>query len=161
VIQMLNPMEPEPVHTMTGWYDGPRSGIADYQGRPHLYESLWAETPENGWTDLFMLMPIDDDTFTLAMESWSIWLRWEAAFHAGEATQDTHPALPPDRTRQEHLDALLADRLKIDPRTAIVARGNFTVLRSSNTTTSASWQAQWTPTNESVEGMVLFSKVSD
>lgn len=33
----------ETVHILTDWYDGPRRGIADYRGRPHLFESEWSD----------------------------------------------------------------------------------------------------------------------
>jgi hypothetical protein len=33
----------ERVHTMTDYYDGPRGGIADFRGTPHLYESEWRD----------------------------------------------------------------------------------------------------------------------
>jgi len=33
--------EYERVYTMTDYYDGPRKGIADFEGRPHLYEAEW------------------------------------------------------------------------------------------------------------------------
>ena len=35
--------EYETVHTMTDYYDGPRGGIAEVNGRPHLYTSTWAD----------------------------------------------------------------------------------------------------------------------
>jgi hypothetical protein len=31
----------EKVYTMTDYYDGPRRGIADFDGRPHFYDSEW------------------------------------------------------------------------------------------------------------------------
>ena len=60
--------QPEKVYTMPGWYDGPRSGIADYLGKPHVFESLWATGGGGCWAGLFLLMPIDEETFALAME---------------------------------------------------------------------------------------------
>jgi hypothetical protein len=31
----------EKVYTVTDFYDGPRGGIANFRGHPHVYESLW------------------------------------------------------------------------------------------------------------------------
>lgn len=116
----------ETVHTMTAYYDGPRSGIADYLGQPHLYESLW-DTSGDDEGDLFELMPLDRQTFTLAMEAWAIWLRWEAAFTQGRTALETHPALPMDRKRHGELEASLHNKLKIRHGEGIRCFGCFSV----------------------------------
>ena len=36
----------EIVHTVTDWYDGPRRGIAELHGQPHLFESEWQDGKE-------------------------------------------------------------------------------------------------------------------
>ena len=115
----------ETVHTMTGYYDGPRSGVADYRGAPHLYESLFEDAPDA--SDVFLLQLIDDETFRLAMEDWDIWSRWERAFRSRQTTLDTHPALRPDRARHDELELLLAPRLRLEPTRAFRARGRFEV----------------------------------
>jgi hypothetical protein len=114
----------EIVHTVTDYYDGPRGGIADYLGKPHLYSSLWDEAAGD-WNDSFLLQPVDDETFRLAMEDWAIWCRWKRAFHSGETTLATHPALPDDRARHDELDAILKPRLQVDETQAIRVRGIF------------------------------------
>jgi hypothetical protein len=43
--------------------------------QPHAYKSLW-DNSEDDWSDAFLLQPIDDETFRLAMEDWDIWNRW-------------------------------------------------------------------------------------
>lgn len=102
----------EAVHTMTDYYDGPRRGIADFDGRPCLYESLFDDLRDEH-DDIFLLRPIDEETLRLALEDWQIWLRWEEAFYAGKATTETHPALPEDRTRHEEIAAALPARLEV------------------------------------------------
>jgi hypothetical protein len=114
----------EIVHTVTDYYDGPRSGIADFHGKPHLYSSLWDEAAD-GWSDTVLLQPVDDETFRLAMEDWAIWCRWERALHNGQTTQETHPALPEERYRHDQLNAMLSQRLRVDPKLAIRMRGRF------------------------------------
>lgn len=134
---------------MWGWYDGPRSGIADFQGKPHLYESLWdPKTHGSDWTDLFLLMPLEAETFELAMEDWHIWLRWDEAFHAGRATQETRGALPEDRKRSEELDALLAGRLEMQPQRAFLKRGFFDKPVKT---------VQWLSTEETGAGLLTYS----
>lgn len=109
---------------MTDYYDGPRKGIADLDGRPHLYESEWDDIGDD-YAFTFRLSPVTPDVFALAMESWGIWLRWETAFHRGHTTQDTHPALPDDRARFLELEPLLEAELKIDDANHVRAQGDF------------------------------------
>ena len=100
----------ETVHTMTDYYDGPRRGIADVSGLPHLYTSTWADIDSDD-EDVFELRAIDAETLSLALESWAIWLRWEEAFHDGAVGLDTHPALgSADLARRDELDAILEPR---------------------------------------------------
>ncbi len=116
----------EVVHTVTDWYDGPRRGIANYLGQPHLFESEWQDS-ENVDADTFLLMPIDAETFALALENWTIWRRWETAFYQGRATQETHPTLPEDQRRRDELECLLDGRLMIDPARALRKKAEFEV----------------------------------
>ena len=134
----------EIVHTVTDYYDGPRGGIADFDGRPHAYKSLWDDS-EDDWSDGFLLQPVDDETFRLAMEDWDIWSRWERAFHSGETTIETHPALPADRQRHDQIAAILKHRLRIEPDGAIRVRGKFTVRApcGSGITSTAQWVVSW------------------
>jgi hypothetical protein len=114
----------ERVLTMTDYYDGPRAGIAELDGVPHFYESEWADG-EDLDTDVFKLSPVPDDVLSLALEDWRIWRRWEAAFHRGETSGETHPALPEDRARHDELAALLAGRSRVNMNAAIRASATF------------------------------------
>ena len=102
-----SPLGFETVHTVTDFYDGPRAGIADFRGEPHYYQSAWDDL-NSKWLDNFLLWPVREHVFALALEDWWIWLRWETAFHSGITTQSTHPALPAESTRHETLKAALA-----------------------------------------------------
>lgn len=73
----------ECVFTVNDYYDGPRQGVANFNGKPHAYQSEFSDIEEE-YTDRFLLMEIDGSTLSLVMESWEIWLRWCAAFHRGE-----------------------------------------------------------------------------
>lgn len=104
----------EIVHTISDWYDGARAGIANLNGKPHYYENQWSEN-EQIWSEIYLLQPLDDETFALATEDWEMWLRWEKAFKEGKTTQETHPVLPEDKHRHEELKHLLAERLVVIP----------------------------------------------
>ncbi|TMQ23470.1 MAG: hypothetical protein E6J90_10480 [Deltaproteobacteria bacterium] len=132
----------ERVFTMTDYYDGPRRGIANFDGRPHAYGSPFNHWEEQ-YADLYELRAVDEVTFRLALQDWEIWLRWEAAFHAGTATVDSHPALPSDRARHDEIAARLASRLAALPGPAFRARAAFR--RSPETSTQRWLEVQWTP----------------
>ena len=113
----------ETIYTMTDYYDGPRKGIADYHGTPHLYESCWADNELAD--DVFLLSPISAEVLDWALEDWDIWLRWRAAHDAGLTTTDTHPALPADRARHNELVKLLEPSLTTNIETAVAAKAQF------------------------------------
>lgn len=81
----------EAVYTVNDWYDGPRLGIADYNGQPYLYESRWdlakdyweGEGNDDNYRFHYWLSPVGPENFALALEDWSIWLRWDSAFREG------------------------------------------------------------------------------
>lgn len=109
---------------MTDYWDGPRGGITDFEGVPHIYESEWSDTADD-YAPTFRLSPTTDEVLKLALEDWAIWERWWTAFHAGTTTRETHPALPEDRARHEELKVKLQDRLQIDPQNFVRAHGEF------------------------------------
>ncbi len=114
----------EYVYTMTDYYDGPRQGVANYEGRPHFYDSEWQNDPDAD-DDAFWLTPISDTLLKLALEDWAIWRRGETAFHEGRADAASHPALPEDRARHDQLAAILAEKLVTDREQAVRVRGMF------------------------------------
>jgi hypothetical protein len=114
----------EKVYTVTDYYDGPRCGIADFCGKPHVYESVFDDL-RDGYTDEFLLMPIEEDVLRFALEAWQIWCRWEDAFHERRTPPDTHPALPEDRKRHEELKAVIGDRLSAKTESSLRANAEF------------------------------------
>jgi hypothetical protein len=121
----------ELVFTVTDYHDGPRKGIANYEGRPHFYECIF-DTSTDEYSDVYRLTSLDAESFQLAMEDWEIWKRWEAAFHEGKTEIGTHPALTYDADRKAELKRILDKILLTDPTKAISRIGKFEVLGTSN-----------------------------
>lgn len=121
----------EIVFTIADYYDGPVSGIANFQGRPHFYECIF-DTAEQEYSTTFHLTPVDPETFQLAMEDWEIWRRWESAFHAGKTDVGTHPALPHEAGRHTELKTFLDRSLFTDLDKAVTRVGQFEVLGGSD-----------------------------
>jgi len=105
----------EVVYAVLDWYDGPRRGITDCKGHAHLFESEWRDR-EDVEADTFLLTPIDSETFALVLEDWTIWRRWETAFHKGMAARESHPTLPEEQQR--------APRAPTSPRWPFVGRSD-------------------------------------
>ncbi len=114
----------EHVHTVWNYCDGPREGIADFQGKPHIYKCQFSEANDD-WTDLFWLMAIDEELFALAREQHAIFIRWRAQFDLGNASIESHPALPADRARYDALETALGDRLQLRPQHSITRQARF------------------------------------
>ena len=131
----------ETVHTISDFYDGPRSGVADFNGKAHFYQCVFDKAIDD-WSDKFMLSPLDVESFQLALEEWAIWRRWESAYHAGLTTHETHPALDIDRQRFEQLKPLVAEKLKINPNNFILAYADFR--RRPGTDTNPVIEVKWT-----------------
>jgi hypothetical protein len=137
----------ELVYTVLDYYDGPRSGIADNQGKPHLFQSEWRDihTGPDGEVlddDIFLLMPVEPSIFELSLESWAIWRRYETALHLGIAPPGCHPSLPEEKLRHQEIQRLLEGRLAVDPAKSIRKRAE---LRMRN---DPDWSGQGFPSLE-------------
>jgi hypothetical protein len=128
----------ETVHTMTDWYDGPRRGVAMVDGRPHLYESCWNDIDSDEET-LYLLTPISEELLANAIEDWEIWKRWSHAHKLGNASIESHPALPSDHARHAQLAALLKKQLIIDEHCKLVAIAKFRYNADAKPNMEAEW----------------------
>src|SRR6266446_6248990 len=131
------------VFTVSNYWDGPREGIANYEGQPHYYRCVFNENKDE-WSDSFILKPVDPETLELALEDWQIWLRWEAAYREGRVALDSHPALPEDRQRQETIAAILSERIVIDPQTDMKAEAEFEAVPGDDRSyPHRNWRVRW------------------
>jgi hypothetical protein len=119
----------ERVHTVTDFWDGPREGIADYGGAPHVYRSVWRREQGEWDDDRFFLCSITPEEAALALEDWAMWRRF-AEHYRGRAApvpenQADWGALPEDLPRRHELRRLLAPILTLERSRCIIARGEF------------------------------------
>ena len=117
----------ERVHTIWDYFDGPREGLADFNGRPHYYKNTWDEAAGD-WSPRYELIPIDPDTFHLAMEQWAIWLAWNEKFRAGQVPLDSHPGNGGKIPRYDELEAILEKRISSPGSDVVTAEGKFEVV---------------------------------
>jgi hypothetical protein len=117
-------MKPDRVLTINDYYDGPRLGVAELNGVPHIYEAEFDHSTDE-YGDMYFLTPIDADLLSLLLEDWDIWRHWDIAYKLNEVTVESHPALPEERKRHEELKRAIGDRLRADPVNRLYARGRF------------------------------------
>jgi hypothetical protein len=147
----------ERVYTFADYFDGPRSGVADFEGRPHFYDCIFSREADN-FTNQFQLTPTSQEGLALALEDWAIWCRWQVAFRAGEATLESHPTLPEDQARHQELRSILEPVLRTDPRSCILRYGLFRLIEDGplNVGGMRDLQVRWTVSNDSETGSSLY-----
>jgi hypothetical protein len=77
----------EPVYVFAEWDDGPRTGIAGFRGRPHLYVSDFADFEDEGVEEASLLFPLAPEECGQAV----------AALRAAGSFRSDVPGAPPDR----------------------------------------------------------------
>lgn len=117
----------ERVYTVHDYWDGPRSGFADFQGVPHAYVSIFRDDLDD-YDPEYRLWPVATDVLALALEDWEIWERWQDAFHAGETTISTHPALPADTARHREIRPVIDKALEVPAEGYRLATADFGAL---------------------------------
>jgi len=108
----------EIVYVVEDWYDGPRSGFADYQRNPHFFRSLHLDIESsadyNPDEDRFELTPVSEQVVEWAVESHQLWLKWDEARRAGTLPQERHDEvriLREDRARHQELRDMIEQHL--------------------------------------------------
>jgi len=120
-------MSEDRVYAVDEYYDGPRTGIADYGSAPHYFRSVYLDSQEwNPDEDRFELSPISAAAVAWELEDHELWSRWNAAYRAGTLTDECpERVLPQDEPRHRELRQLLEPHLRIDPANCVLARAEF------------------------------------
>lgn len=99
------------VHTVEDYYDGPRAGVADFEGAPHYYRSIYLDLPAwNADEDRFELSPVGSEVVDAARELAAIFERWESTRQSTPGfawTDEEFGALPAERGRRRELEQFL------------------------------------------------------
>jgi hypothetical protein len=134
----------EVIFTIRDYIDGPRSGVADFHGRPHFFECVFDDT-EDRYSNYYLLTNISQEVFKAAQENWEIFLRWREAFDAGKTGRDSHPALLQDKDRYDETKRLLDQALASGSSVAVRVHGEFEPLGESKPPFDVitPWQVRW------------------
>jgi hypothetical protein len=114
----------ERVYTVNDFYDGPRLGVANLRGKPHIYEAEFGEALDD-YTGSFWLRENDQHLLTLVLEDCEVWLRWQQAYKQGSATIESHPALPDDRARHDEIARFIGDQLTVKAGSPVLKLASF------------------------------------
>lgn len=145
MLKQSEPLDREEVYFVIDYWDGPRQGVADYGGAPHYFRCVFDEKSDE-WSDVFILTPLDQNTFHLLMENKQIWERWQEAYESGATTHDTHPALPKDADRSKELDEIITPKIAIDSTAAIRGvKGSFEPDDRTKLTAHRKFRVCWLP----------------
>ncbi|MFJ4988586.1 hypothetical protein ACIP9H_32895 [Streptomyces sp. NPDC088732] len=96
----------ERVYAESEWYDGPRAGLADVDGRPHYF--LSEDYSHADLADEYSVWPASDAAVEWEREQWAIFARWNERYEAGTAGPETHPGEGGIDARYDELNLLLA-----------------------------------------------------
>jgi hypothetical protein len=104
--------EPERVREIWDFYDGPRRGIAEFNGIPHYFECVFDESADE-YSSLFRLFPVSEEFLQYAARNWAIWKSWEARFHRGLVSAESHPGHGKLDAEYDRLRAWLDTEVKL------------------------------------------------
>jgi hypothetical protein len=96
----------ERVYAELEWYDGPRAGLADVEGKPHYFQSDDYDHADGA--DEYRVWPASQAVVELEREQWAIFARWNERYEAGTVGSETHPGLGGIDARYDELSLLLA-----------------------------------------------------
>lgn len=107
-------MAREKVHTVEGYYDGPRSGTADFEGAPHYFSCPLDEAIDD-YADYFLLYPVSPEFMRNTLRSWEIFRAWNDRFHRGLETVETHPGHGGVDAEYDEIERWLEDQRRSFP----------------------------------------------
>ncbi|MEO3948050.1 hypothetical protein [Gorillibacterium sp. CAU 1737] len=90
------------VHFITDWWDGPKSGFADFAGGIHSFERIFDEGKEE-WSSLYRVRPVSDEEYSLQVEAYHLFLEWKKDEHQSRP----HPLLDPENRRFHEIEQAL------------------------------------------------------
>lgn len=96
----------ERVYVELEWYDGPRAGLADVDGKSHYFQGYDYDHADEA--DEYCVWPANDVAVEREREQWAIFVRWNERYEAGTAGLETHPGHGGIDARYDELDLLLA-----------------------------------------------------
>ena len=122
----------ETVYVVDEWYDGPRTGFANFQQKPHFYRSLFLDIENDDDydpdEDRFELTPVPEQVVDWAVASHQLWRKWDEAYRAGTLLPDVNDGmrvLPEDRALYTELRERVEMYMSAQSSPSFIVRGKF------------------------------------
>jgi hypothetical protein len=133
----------EAVLSIEDYFDGPRSGVANFHGVPHYFNCAFDEACDE-YSHEYDLVPLDQDGAKSAQNKWQIFLRWRNAFDSGKAEISTHPALPEEIDEYKEVASRLQASVDSGLGRSSRSRGEFVSISASGVPDILSrWKVKW------------------
>jgi hypothetical protein len=142
----------ETVYEVWDYWDGIRSGFADYHGVPHYFAAEWDEADDD-YLNTFTLRRVDASTIALVQEHDRIFEDWQWAAHRAEVPQQSHPAISGQNPRFADLTATIQARTESAPIVATGVIGTFKADEGEPEKPLGMWRkvrVQWSSRDETV-----------
>jgi len=133
----------EIVYSVFDYWDGPRSGVADFYGKPHFYQGIFDEVADE-WSDVYHLSPVVEGVVPLTAEEWQDWYWWKHDFGQGKALVAERPDI---YARYAPIEGMLFQAFTNSPVTTMEAVGKFEKFTdpSALLQTVPLWRVHWLP----------------
>lgn len=115
------------LYLVTDYCELPRKGIADYNGVPHYFVSLFDDN-SNDWSDIFMLFKIDNHLFDLSLIAWAIERRFSVSKIEEDIQYNRISALPEEKNKLNSIINHIETKISINPHAAAYVYGKFHLL---------------------------------
>ncbi|WP_379158974.1 hypothetical protein [Paenibacillus sp. sgz5001063] len=89
---------------MNDWWDGPKTGVADYKGAPHIFNKNFNESLDD-YDEYYLLTPITQEQCQLIIEGYEIWKRYRDA-SSEQQSPSIYGALPGEHERYVEINSL-------------------------------------------------------
>ena len=132
----------ERLHVTLVFWDGPRSGIADFQGTPHHFECELDATG-NEYAETYVMTQAADELVVLAREHETIREDWWRAYQSGEASAQSNPQRLGQNPRLAELEKLIEARIAAAPAPSFRVRGAFHAFP--NAPVGEVYKVEWRP----------------
>ena len=113
----------EKVYVENELYDGPRTGIADFNSVPHRFIAQYRDL--KAYFDTFYLIPISKEELELEIEQWNIFVEWNKEYEAKKVSGETHPGYGELNKRWDEIENILRPKRELIPEGVLVAKATF------------------------------------
>jgi|GEM_PF-2509180 len=115
------------LYIATDYCEQPRRGIADFNGVPHYFVSLF-DNERDDWSEVCMLFPVDHKLFDAALLGWAIERRFLVNMISQDLPYFRLNAMPDEKQRYHNILHYIDSKAVVKPELAILANAKFVMM---------------------------------